>query len=202
MVKKLLVSVVLSTFVIVAMAQGKTENEMDSLDTSSGEKFEVYVGISYLGQQFVETMASFANFSGGLIYNNHLEARIAYGVIIDDFKKQIIFPTTYTYKQNNFSFLLQYAFFEKHIRPVAGLAINFSQASWVPQGDIEDIYSDNLITYSAFAGLNWAINKTVTLQTDIGYNKIHELELVGLEEDDFNGLRFEIQLKFGIFRFK
>jgi hypothetical protein len=202
MIKRLLVSVFLCALLNVAVAQGEAANTADSLERPAKEKFQVYVGISYLGQQFVETMASFVNFSGGIIYNNHFEARISYGAIVDDFKKQIIFPTTFSYQQNNLSLMLQYSFFESRIRPVAGLSINYGQASWLPQGDVKDIYTDNIFTYGTYAGLSWAINRAVTLQTDVGYSKIQKLELVGLEETDFNGFRFEIQLKFGIFRFK
>jgi hypothetical protein len=202
MIKSMLLAILFCTSAFVAAAQGKAGIPSDSIETAPREKFQVYAGVSYLGQQFVETMASFVNVSVGVIYNNHLEARISYGTIIDDFKKQIIFPTTFSYQQDNFALQVQYAFFESKIRPIAGVELKYGQASWLPQGDIEDVYTDNILTYGAYAGASWAINKSMTFQTDIGYNRIQELELVGLEEDDFNGFRFEIQLKFGIFRFR
>lgn len=202
MIKGLSFSILLCALVYTAPAQEITALEMDTLEVQPPEKFRVYLGASYSGQQFAETMASFVNISGGIFYKNHFEARVSYGTIINDFKKQIIFPTTFSFDQSNLLFQLQYNFFNTRIRPVAGFGVNLGQVSWLPQGDIEDVYSDNIITYGAYVGASWAINKSMILQGDIGYSQIAELELVGLEEGDFNGIRFEVQLKFGIFHFK
>jgi hypothetical protein len=184
-----------------AKGQAGIEMPSDTVAQDSVGRFHLYVAASYSGQQFVETVASFANLSAGIIYDDRLGARIFYGAILDDFRKQVIFPTSYTFEQSNLGLHIQYSFLKKRIRPVAGLSFQLGQIAWRPEGDSEDLFTDNVLMYGAFVGGAWAIYKSLTLQADVGYTLSTDMELIGLEKSDPDGLRFEVMLKFGVFRF-
>ncbi len=175
--------------------------QTDTLKEDTMKRFQLYGAMSYSGQQFVETMASFANLSVGMTYKNHLDARISYGTILDHFRKQVIFPTTHYYEQKNMGLNLQYSFLEGNIHPVAGCNFQLAWMTWRPEGSSEDLFTDRVYLVAAFAGAAWDIYRSLTLQADIGYSLAKDLELVGLEENDSDGLRYEVTLKFGIFHF-
>ncbi len=185
-----------------ARAQNVIIEPSDTIHKESGEKLMIYTGASYSGQQLKATYASVANISLGLVINQHFDAAISYGVVINDFQSQVIFPSTFNLDQTNWGVKLQYLFTKRALRPVVGLDGIFAQLTWTSQGDFEDTYSDRVFMVNPFVGGVWKAFELVFFQATAGYNFTGDLQLVGFEPDDYNGLRFELAVKIGVFRSK
>lgn len=181
------------------MAQEHAEE--DSATVGQGNTFQIYVSASYSSQQFVETFASFANVSAGLRFKKKFDINIYFGTILNDFKKQIIFPTLFSYEQNNLGLQLQYELTDRQLRPLAGLGINYAQLAWKSEGDLDDVFTNNVFIYSGYIGGAWSIGQTLTVQATMGYTWPGEVEIVGLETEGFQGLNFNVAIKIGVFSF-
>jgi hypothetical protein len=181
------------------MAQEQAEEDSASLGQES--KFQIYLSASYASQQFVETFASFANVSAGISFKKKFDISIYYGTILNDFKKQIIFPTSFSYEQNNLGLQFQYAFTDRKLRPLAGLGINYAQLAWKSEGDLDDVFTDNVFIYSGYVGGAWSIGQYFTLQGTMGYALPGEVDIIGLETEGFQGWNFNVAIKMGVFSF-
>ena len=73
--------------------------------------------------------------------------------------------------------------------------MRFSEARWEPTSDSDDSFSDNLYSFNARLGAIWKINKIFALQASGGYNVTSDVELIGLEADDFDGFMAEVLIK-------
>jgi hypothetical protein len=176
-------------------------NDDDSVSVVQVNAFQIYISTSYSGQQFVETFASFANLSAGISFKKKLDLSIFYGTILNNFKKQIIFPTSFNYEQKNIGLQLQYEFTEHKIRPIVGLGVNYAQLAWKSEGDLEEVFTNNIFIYSGYVGGAWSIDQTFTLQSSFGYSWPGEVEIVGLETEGFQGWNFNVAIKIGVFSF-
>lgn len=181
---------------------GAQENSVsDTIPEEKEDSFQLYLSASYTAQQFVETVASTAGVSIGIVYKNRLETNIYYSGILNDFKKQIIFPILFAYEQSNIGIQLQYIFTDKKIRPLVGVNPQYSQLTWRSEGDLDDEFTDDIFIYNIYLGGVWSISKLIGLQTNIGYSFPGKVELVGLEDADFQGFRFDLAIKIGVFSF-
>ena len=180
-----------------ASAQGELPE--DSLSENGNEKYQVYVALAYTTNQFVDTYASFLSLNLGFSYNRHIEVCLYYSANIDDFKNQIIFPAIYDYAQNNYGINAHYSFFDRRIRPYAGLGFQFSSISWLPENGTNEKYLDYIHSFKPYIGVEWSITKSVALLADGGYMITSDVELIGFEQADYNGLAFNIMIKAGFY---
>lgn len=187
------------TLAFPAMAQKAVVTSTDSIQTSEKQKFIVFASASYSGQELKETYASFANLGIGLVFDRTFEVLLFYGVILDQYKSQVIFPNSFSLEQANWGTKLQYSFTKRAIRPIVGLDGILAQLSWKSQGDFEEEYSDRIYMVNPFIGGAWNAFGSVIIQATAGYNFTYDLELVGFNSADYNGLRLELALKIGLF---
>jgi hypothetical protein len=173
----------------------------DSASVSWETQCQVYISASYSGQQFVQTLASFANVSAGIRLKQSVDVSIYYGTILNDFKKQIIFPTSFFYEQDNLGIQFQYEFTRRKLRPLAGFGMNYARLSWKSEGDLADNFTDNVFIYSGYVGMAWSIGQIFSLQGSLGYAWPGEVEIIGLEAEGFQGLNFNVAIKTGVFSF-
>lgn len=175
--------------------------EKDTLSEKPIDKFHFYIAPAYSSSQFVETFASQVALSAGIIYKNRLDLSVCYGVVIDNFKKRIIFPRFFTYGQMNGGLYLNYYFTNRRLRPLAGLGTRYAHISWSAEEGIKDEYSDRLFIYDAYLGGIWQINDAIALQANIGYTFSDEVKIIGLETEDFQGIKFDMAINIRLFSF-
>ena len=188
---------VLSSFIIKAQDRLET----DSIPAQSLAKFQLYVAPGYSLSQFVGTNASFAEIHLGAVYSRKIDVDVHYAVNLDNFQKQLIFPSFHYYDQKNFGIRTHYSFLKKTIKLHIGIGYQYIEATWSPEEENEETYIDHINMTEVFVGFSWFINKTFTLQGDGGYNLVNGVDLVGFESNDFGGLKALIMLKIGIFNF-
>jgi len=179
-------------------AQNLTKLEADSIDSQLDKRYQIYIAPGFNANQFVETGSSFFYAYFGMIYENNIDFSISYSLILDEFKKQIIFPGDHKYNQTNFGLDLQYSFLVKKIRPHIGIGYRLAQASWEPLSDSNDTFTDNINIYQANIGAKWLLSKIINLQANFGYNFADNVELTGLTNEDYNGFKLDLILKIRI----
>ncbi len=173
----------------------------DSLQIGKESNFQLYVAPFFNVNQFVETGSTFVGARLGLVFRDHLELSASYTVSIDDFNQQIIFPSRHTFSQQNVGVYAQYSFLNKRIRPLVGVGTEYGMVKWEPDYDSKDSFSDNVFVYSVYAGASWELHKALTIQADIGYNVAGDVEMIGFEQSDYNGIRGDILIKFRFLNF-
>lgn len=198
---KVYVSMILLLCSFLLKAQDYPESTEDSVKQEFENRFQVYIAPTYSMNQFVETWSSFAGIGLGLVVKDRIDVSLSYSQILDNFNKQIIFPSSHKYDQANISLQGQYSFLKSNIRPHAGLELQYAMATWEPEYDSNDTFSDNIFIYNAFVGVNWTLNQILTLQANAGYNFAREVEIVGLESNDFNGFNMDVLLKIRLLNF-
>lgn len=182
-------------------AQDIVLSEEDSTKTATNHKFSLYVAPSLYVNQFVETGATFFGIHMGVDYKERLDVNVSYSKIIDNFSKQIIFPSRHRYDQSNFGAEIQYSFLQRRITPHLGVGFDYVESSWNPADDSNDTFTDYIQLYRIFIGANWIINKIFTFQINAGYNFAHSVDIIGLQADDYNGLMVGLLLKFRVLKF-
>ncbi len=197
--KYLFTIILIFSFLSVVQAQETTES--DTLNVEKKEKYQLYIAPTYSANQFVETVASFAGLSVGITYQTKLDANLYFNTLLDNFRKQIIFPTTFIYEQMNAGIGLQYYFYDKKISPLVGVGIQYAQLSWKADSDLDDEYTDHVFIYYANLGAIWRLSNIINAQAEIGYNIPGELDLVGLDKKDLQGIRFDLAIKIYVFSF-
>ena len=90
---------------------------------------------------------------------------------------------------------------DRKLRPLAGLGINYAQLAWKSEGDLDDVFTDNVFIYCGYVGGAWSIGQSLTLQGAMGYAWPGEIEIVGLETEEFQGWNFNVAIKMGVFSF-
>lgn len=174
---------------------------MDSIPEESQDKFQVYVAPGYSLTQFVGTNSSFAEVHVGLVYLKKIDLDLNYAVNLDNFQKQIIFPSVHYYDQKNIGVRAHYSFLKKSFRLHAGAGYQYVEAMWSPEEEKNDTFVDQMSFVEFYGGVSWLINKSFTLQGDAGYTFVNGVELVGFETNDFGGFKALIMLKIGIINF-
>lgn len=168
---------------------------LDSLAIEKTSKVTLYVAPGYSNSPLVDTRASYFEMHLGLIYLEKVDLDIYYSTVLDNFKKEIIFPSSHEYDERNFGIRVQYSFLKKWIRPHIGIGYQFTEASWIPKNDSEQEFNDYIDLGALYCGFSWLINNTFTFQTDIGYTIGSGIELVGFDSGDFDGFEFKVMLK-------
>jgi hypothetical protein len=181
--------------------QAHQSTEKDTIREETSPKFQIYLAPVYSINQFAETFASQVGISAGIEINNRIDVSFYYGMVIDDFKKRIIFPTLFTYDQMNGGLYLNYYFTKRRVRPLAGLGAKYGQISWWANEGINEEYTDHLMIYEAFFGGIWKIDDTFSLKADLGYTFSSEVGLIGLNTEDFQGIKFDVAIKICVFSF-
>lgn len=169
--------------------------DTDTLSIPETVKTHFYAGLGYQVNEFVETGSSFAGLYVGLILKENVDLSIYYSHILDNFNQVIIFPEQHKYTQENVGFRIQYMFLKGRLRPLAGLGYQFSRISWIPTTDTRDTFTDNGHLTAPFIGANWLFSPMFTFEANLGYNYCRGVELIELENEDFNGLYAHIIVK-------
>ena len=167
----------------------------DSIATDQLDKLHIYIAPGYFYSQFAGTRASFAEFQVGLTYLQKVDIAFNYGFMLDNFQKQIIFPTVHYYDQKNYGVRAQYSFLKKRFRLHAGGGYQFVDARWSPGQEKDQTFVDHVSLIEIYGGMAWKFNKTFTLQGDAGYTQAEGVDLVGFEVGDIGGFKASIMLK-------
>ena len=186
-------------FNTIAFQAVADDSESDSLEVKKEHAF--YLAPAYQNTGFADTRASFVGIYAGVVLLNHFDINVHYTRNIDAFKKQIIFPLTYKFQQDNIGLSVNYIFLESKIRPLASIGGQYVSARWEHDGETEEAFSDNLFIWNIAIGGIWEISRLLMLQLNAGYGLSETTNLVGLLEDDFSGFRVDVQLKFYVIRF-
>lgn len=173
----------------------------DTLIEESRDKFHVFIAPSYSGSQFVETMASQAGIAIGLDFKDRLDLRIYYGFVVDNFKKKIIFPRFFTYDQMNGGIYVNYYFTDHKISPLVGVGAKYGNISWRDDEGLDDQYTDHLLIYDAYLGGIWKFNNAFSFQFNFGYTISSKVNLIGLNTEDFQGMKCDLAIIIRAFSF-
>ena len=194
-VKILTLVFLLSSFLLKGQDPGP-----DSLAMEKSGKFSLYVAPGYSNSQLVDIRASYIEIHVGLVYLERIDFDIYYSAVLDNFKKQIIFPSSHEYDQRNIGIRAQYSFLKKWIRPHIGIGYQFTEAIWLPESDSEQEFNDYIDRGSLYCGFGWLINNTFTLKADIGYGIASGVDLIGFDSGDYDGFEFNVMLKIKLLR--
>jgi hypothetical protein len=186
---------------LLLKAQDHTKFTEDSLQLELERNFQLYIAPTYSINQFVETGASFAGIYLGLIFRDRIDFNVSYSKILDNFKKQLIFPSKHKYDQTNFGLHGQFSFFNKSIRPHVGLGLQYGVVTWEPEHDSNDKFTDHIYLYDIFLGANWLINEIFKFQANVGYYISQDVEIISLESHDYEGFKAEVILKIRLLNF-
>ena len=200
MKKYIKVSLALQLLFCAALAYGQSIEPPDSIQFERKKNFEIYIGAGYQNNQFVETSASFAGIYLGVLIKERLDLNFSYAVILDNFKQQLIFPSTHRYDQRNYRIGVQYSFLKTKVRPHIGTGYNYNRAFWNPLEDSDDTFNNNFDVVEFYIGANWILNQVLTLEGSVGYNKASGGEMIGLSEDDYDGMLIKVALRCTLFK--
>ncbi len=184
---------IFNSFLLQAQDNSETSTDSDLIKKSN--TLDMFVAPMFSSNQFANTWATFVGIGIGLKYSNKLELNISYFKGIDNFNRQIIFPSSHKYEQSNIGIQAQYLFFNSKIRPLAGIGVQYGEVSWVPNNDASDTFTDHIFIYNIFVGVDWQISKIFSFQVNAGYIVTGDIELVGFESNDYYGLKGDIILK-------
>jgi hypothetical protein len=173
----------------------------DSIPGERMDNFQIYLAPGYSVSQFVGTHASFGEIHLGMVYLKKIDIGINYTFNLDNFQKQLIFPTVHYYDQQNIGIRAHYLFLKKKFRFHAGAGYQMIEAAWTPEEDKDETFIDQISFMEIYGGVSWLINKTFTLQGDVGYSIANGVDLIGFESDDFGGLKALVMLKIGLINF-
>lgn len=186
---------------ILLKGQDTTKIHEDSLISKPKKNIQLYFAPSYTVIQFVETRTSFAGTYLGLIFRKKIEISVSYSKMLNNFRKQIIFPSVHKYDQTNLGLQGQYSFLKNKICPHIGLGVQYGTILWEPEYDSNDTFTDHIYIYEFFLGASWLINKTFAIQGNAGYNSAKSVDIVGLNSNDFNGFSVDLILKINLLKF-
>lgn len=190
---KIFLTLILFLTSYLIKAQGQTD--LDSIDVVEAKKFQLYVAPGYSLVQFAQNKASFAEIHLGIAYDKMIEVDVFYSAILDSYIKQIIFPSSHKYGQKNVGINAQYYFTKSDLRPLLGVGYQFTEASWIPEGDSDESYNDHLNMIKLYLGASWSISQSFALQVDASYRFANGVDLVGIEPDDYDGFGINLMLK-------
>ncbi|NJN28089.1 MAG: hypothetical protein HC819_20020 [Cyclobacteriaceae bacterium] len=158
-----------------------------------------YASPVYRIAQFASTSASFGGVAAGISINKQIDIGFSYSIILNDFEKKIIFPTSHNYAQRNTEMSIHYVFTACKIRPLAGVSLSLTEAIWSNDAESVETYRDFFFNHGGYGGLDWSINKYLTFLIKLGYTVSQDVELIGFEREDFNGFdaRFELRINIG-----
>ena len=189
-------------FVLLVISVNAHANlALDSIPFNDVKNFQLFIAPGYSVTQLSATNASFVEFQAGLIYKKRVEFALRYASNIDNFQKQLIFPTIHYYDQSNIGLRAQYSFFKKSVRLHTGVGYQFVESSWSPEEESQEKYVDYIGLAELYVGLHRMINKTFTLQGDLGYQLANDVDLVGFEASDFGGFEALIMIKIAFMKF-
>ena len=182
-------------------AQNQSLNSVDSVSLDVKIKSHLYIAPGYSLVQFAETGASFASIQVGIMLKERLDINVSYAEILDDFREQIIFPLSFKYNQKNLIVRIHREFLDGDFRPLVGLGYQYSELSWEPESDTEDVFTDHINQYEFFAGVNWLISNTFSFQVNGGYKIANGVDLVGVDPNYYNGFTMSLLLKIKVLSF-
>lgn len=182
-----------------ALAQNDDVHQADSAMSEAVPQFQVYLGASYHLNEFAGTGASFGAIHAGVFFKDKIDVNVYYSAIFDDFHLTVIFPEEYSYNQHNYGVRINYNLLNHNIRPIVGVGYQYSAASWTPEIDSEDIFTDNIHVFSVNVGVGWQIVPAFRIEAKTGYNFARDVELIGLQSDDYDGYKLELSAKLRIF---
>jgi hypothetical protein len=198
---RILISMILLFSSYLLKAQDNSELSEDSIRIIPEKNVQLYIAPSYSVNQFVETSASFAGISLGLSFWENFEINVSYSRILNNFVKQIIFPSSHKYDQKNLGIHGQYSFLNTKIRPLVGLGMQYGIVSWNPEIDSNDTFIDHIYIYNVLIGANWSITKTFSLQGNLGYNFTNDVDIIGFDSNDYDGFSVNLILKINLLKF-
>lgn len=195
---KLTLSIVLVMFGLLARAQdAQVEIEADSVrELKSSVHF--YIGPSIQFSQFSGTVASFAGVCAGVGIGRHLEIELGYCFILNNYQRQIVFPNSHRYDQKISTLRIQYALTERNLRPLMGISMQMTDASWQLSSDAMESYRDYILGFGGFVGVSWSINRYLDFVAHIGYSFPIDVELISFDENDYSGFNSLMAIKFNI----
>jgi len=199
MLQKICLAVLMIMSAVLGHAQ--SQSEQDSIPETAESRFEVYLAPSYTASQLVETVASFAGISAGILYKRKLETYVYFGVVVDDFQQYVIYPTLYNFDQMNAGIYFQYQFTEKRLRPLVGVGAQFAQLSWIAEDNRDETYTDHIFLANPYLGAIWDLNDWLSFQANIGYSLPGEVELVSFIKEDFQGIKIDAAIRINVFSF-
>lgn len=182
-------------------AQNQALISVDSLSSDVKAKSHLYVAPGYSLIQFAETGASFASIQVGLFLKERFDINISYAVILDEYKKQVIFPSSFNYNQKNIVIRGHYEFLDGEIRPLIGLGYQYSVLSWEPESDADGVFVDHINQYEIYTGVDWLISNTFSFQVNGGYKIASGVNLVGVDPDYYNGFFMSFLLRIKVLSF-
>lgn len=192
--KALFILIFLFTSILIK-AQNQSLNSVDSLSSDVIVKNQLYVAPGYSLVQFAETGASFASIQVGIMLKERFDINVSYAEILDDFRKQIIFPLSFKYHQKNLIVRIHHEFLDGDFRPLLGLGYQYSELSWEPESDVDYVFTDHINQYEFYAGVNWLISNTFSFQLNGGYKIANGVDLVGVDPTYYNGFAMSLLLK-------
>jgi hypothetical protein len=186
---------------LAGFAQEQRNLQADSSFVELAPKFQVYLGGGFNLSQFSGTGASFGIIHAGIIAWDRLDLNVYYSGILDNYRLIILFPQEHRYEQHNYGIRMNYSFLKGSIRPIMGLGYEFARAAWAPVSDSPDTFSDKIHIFSASVGVGWRILPALWVEAKAGYNIAHDVEIIGLASDAFDGYEVELGAKFRILSF-
>jgi len=136
----------------------------------------------------------------GLLYKKRLEISV-YGLyMVDKYQRRVVFP-------EGFQIFLYHAGFQtsyylrpaKKIRPMASVRFGMGMVGWKPLEDSEETFRDRIYPIRPSMGIQYELTSWMIIQASIGYMRVIDLNMIGLNEDDLEGMDLSFGLKVGKF---
>ena len=178
----------------------KSQMAVDSL-AEKNNVIDLYIAPGYVVSKFIDTGTSFASIHMGLVFFDRVGLDVSYGLLLDNFRRQLIFPSYHKYNQKDISIFLQYNLTKWIIRPTAGIGYHRSLASWEPESEAGDKFQDHINQFEIFAGVCYKVTGAIAVELNCGYKISGDVELVSLEDNSFDGLIFRAMVKVGLTKF-
>ncbi len=149
---------------------------------------------------FFERFSSNAGLSVGVLWRNRIEFSLFGRALLNDYQKRVIFPGVYTFSlvhggvAASFWYPVGNRF---HIQ--TGLKGSYGQMSWTSNENATDKFIDAVYFVTPHVGVSYSMGQYVKLQCNLGYQKIFDLSLVGVQNSDFDNFNIWFSVLVGNF---
>jgi hypothetical protein len=198
-VKNQLVSLLLlavSSLIGHATAMDQISVEMAEDSIPAKKRISPFLMGHFQYGQFSDRWSFFGGVGLGVLIHGRWQLEADYTGIINRYKKQIIFPVEYRLRFWHVGGALKYnAIDRKKWYGFASLRGGAGRVEWIPLEGPGDHYTDNVYLLTPEIGIGFRLLHFMSIEYALGYHQAFDVEIIGLEQDAFNGIEMKLTIK-------
>ena len=142
-----------------------------------------------------------AGLSAGLLWHQRIELSVFGRALLDEYQKRVVFPGTYTFNLVHGGVAAHFWYpIGQKFNLQAGLKGSYGEMSWTSgEEGSTDKLKDVVYFVTPNIGVSWSVGQFVKFRWSLGYQKVFDLELAGVEPSDFDNFNTSVSIMIGNF---